>query len=75
MLFDETWYRRTYPGIAAVVQAEQFPSAFDAYCRGGCRDRSPHWLFDEAGNRRLNADLTDATLAARWPVNSYDHYL
>jgi GT2 family glycosyltransferase/glycosyltransferase involved in cell wall biosynthesis len=75
MLFDEAWHRRAYPGIAALVEAGQFPSAFDAWCRGGCQERSPHWLFDEQEYRRRNPDLTDALLARNGLVNGYDHYL
>src|SRR3954454_24138151 len=36
MLFDEAWHRRAYPGIATLVEEGRFPSAFDAWCRGGC---------------------------------------
>jgi GT2 family glycosyltransferase len=75
MLFDETWHRRVYPGIAALVEAGQFPSAFDAWCRGGCRERSPHWLFDESEYRRRYPDLTDRFLDRNGLVNGYDHYL
>lgn len=75
LLFDEAWHRRTYPEIAALVQAGQFASAFDAYCRGGCVERSPHWLFDERQYRRRYPDLTNKVLADRGLVNGYDHYL
>jgi len=75
MLFDEAWHRRAYPGIAALVKAGTFPSAFDAWCRGGCCERSPHWLFDEGEYRRRNPDLTDAFLQRNGLVNGYDHYL
>ena len=75
MLFDEAWHRQTYPGIAALVEAGEFPSAFDAWCRGGCCERAPHWLFDELEYRRRNPDLTDAYLARNGLVNGYDHYL
>ena len=75
MLFDEAWHRQTYPGIAALVQQGRFPSAFDAWCRGGCCERSPHWLFDEPEYRRRNPDLTDAFLSRNGLVNGYDHYL
>jgi GT2 family glycosyltransferase/glycosyltransferase involved in cell wall biosynthesis len=75
MLFDEAWHRQAYPEIAAVVEAGQFPSAFDAYCRGGSLERSPHWLFDEVRYRQRHPDLTDEVLAERGLVNGYDHYL
>ncbi len=75
MLFDEAWHRLSYPGIAALVDAGQFPSAFDAWCRGGSRERSPHWLFDEPEYRRRYPDLTDAFLSRNGLVNGYDHYL
>ena len=41
-LFDEAWHLRTYPGIAELVRAGEYASAFDAYCRGGNRDRTGH---------------------------------
>jgi GT2 family glycosyltransferase/glycosyltransferase involved in cell wall biosynthesis len=75
MLFDEAWHRHAYPAMAAVVDAGRFPSTFDGYCRGGCLERSPHWLFDETDYRRRNPDLTHATLADQGLVNGYDHYL
>ncbi|HUN40854.1 MAG TPA: glycosyltransferase [Acetobacteraceae bacterium] len=75
MFFDESWHRRTYPAIDAMVRNGHFASAFDAYCRGG-QARSPHWLFDETWYRRQYAvDLTDETLAAHHLVNGYDHFL
>src|SRR3954462_2750234 len=57
MLFDERWHLLVYPGIAARVEQGQFPSAFDAWCRGGCCERSPHWLFDEREYRQRHPDL------------------
>ena len=42
-LFSEAWSRDRYPGTLAGCA-----SMFDAFCRGGWRDRSPHWLFDPA---------------------------
>jgi GT2 family glycosyltransferase len=74
-LFDEAWHLQAYPPIAAGVQAGDFASAFDAYCRGGCLDRSPHWLFDELGYRDRYPELGPDTLAANGLVNNYDHYL
>jgi GT2 family glycosyltransferase len=74
-LFDEAWHRRAYPAMNALIEAGQFPSAFDAYCRGGCLDRSPHWLFDEIAYRNAYPDLTETALAAGGLVNGYDHYL
>ena len=50
-------------------------SAFDAYCRRGCLDRSPHWLFDELGYRDRYPDLSNDVLAAVEVANGYDHYL
>jgi glycosyltransferase involved in cell wall biosynthesis len=73
--FHEAWHRQTYKGIAGAVEAEQFPSAFDAYCRTGNADRSPHWLFDELSYRRRYPDLTDDVLADAGLANGYDHFL
>jgi GT2 family glycosyltransferase len=74
MLFDEMWHRRTYPSVAAAVDAGIFASAFDSYCRGGT-DRSPHWLFDEAAYRRRYLDLSDEALVTGGLANGYDHFL
>ena len=75
IFFDESWHRRAYPAIGALVRDGQYASAFDAYCRRG-QARSPHWLFDEAWyRRRYAADLTDETLAANRLANGYDHFL
>jgi glycosyltransferase involved in cell wall biosynthesis len=73
--FDETWHRRAYPNIAQAVQDGMFSSAFDAYCRGGNRDRSPHWLFDELYYRDRYPDLLDDALVEAGLANGYDHFL
>ena len=73
--FDEAWHLRNYPKIEALIEAGSFTSAFDAYCRGGNKDRSPHWLFDEVHYRRLHPDLTNDALDAGGIANGYDHYL
>ncbi|HUB47292.1 MAG TPA: glycosyltransferase [Acetobacteraceae bacterium] len=75
IFFDESWHRRAYPAIDAMVRDGHYASAFDAWCRGG-QARSPHWLFDEPWYRRRYADdLTDDTLADNHLVNGYDHFL
>jgi len=74
-LFDEAWHRQAYPQIAAGIEAGRYASAFDAYCRRGCMDRSPHWLFDELAYRDRYRDLTREALTAARLANSYDHYL
>ena len=43
-LFDEAWHLKAYPAIAIAVQAGQFASAFDAYCRVGHKDRAAHFI-------------------------------
>ncbi|WP_428487028.1 glycosyltransferase [Rhodopila sp.] len=73
--FNEAWHRHMYPRIAAGIEGGEFASAFDAYCRRGCLDRSPHWLFDELGYRDRYPDLTPEVLSASGLANSYDHYL
>nr|WP_294508202.1 glycosyltransferase [uncultured Rhodopila sp.] len=75
LMFDERWHRAAYPRIAEAVSAGHYASAFDAYCRRGCLDRSPHWLFDELAYRDRYADLSDEVLSAAGVVNGYDHYL
>ena len=73
--FDEAWHRRAYPAIQALVEAGEFSSAFDSYCRAGNLDRSPHWLFDEGYYRQQNPDLTEEALRAGGLANGYDHFL
>ena len=74
-MFDEQWHRQMYPQIAERVAAGHWPSAFDAYCRRGALDRSPHWLFDELAYRDRYPDLTNAVLEKFELCNGYDHYL
>lgn len=73
--FDENWHRAAYPAIADAVAAGRCASAFDAYCRRGSLDRSPHWLFDELGYRARYPDLSNEVLSAAEVANGYDHYL
>ncbi len=75
ILFDEAWHRHAYPGVGQAIRAGDAASAFDAYCRGGFRTRSPHWLFDEAHYRRRYQDISDATLEQADLANGYDHFL
>ena len=74
-MFDEPWHRLMYPRIFERVTAGHYSSAFDAYCRRGALDRSPHWLFDELAYRDRYPDLTNDVLAAFEICNGYDHYL
>ncbi|WP_428490624.1 glycosyltransferase [Rhodopila sp.] len=74
-MFDEAWHRLRYPPIAARIVAGEWRSAFDAYCRRGALDRSPHWLFDEPGYRERYPDLTDDVLSSLGICNGYDHFL
>ncbi|HEX2940207.1 MAG TPA: glycosyltransferase, partial [Rhodopila sp.] len=74
-LFDEAWHRAEYSRIAAAVATGEYSSAFDAYCRRGCLDRSGHWLFDELGYRGRYHDLTRTVLAGAGLANGYEHYL
>ena len=61
--FDETWHLQRYPGSAAAVREGHAASAFDSYCHGGCRVRSPHWLFSEPLYRQWHPDLSDEDVA------------
>jgi GT2 family glycosyltransferase len=71
--FDEGWHLKAY--ATAEVREGRATSAFDAYCRGGFRSRSPHWLFDELQYRKRYPDLRDEALARDHNLNGYDHYL
>jgi GT2 family glycosyltransferase len=73
--FDEQWHIANYPDAARMVREGGALSGFDAYCRGGFRSRSPHWLFNEARYRRRYPDLRDEVLTTDSNANGYDHYL
>lgn len=73
--FDEPWHMKQHLGAAAAVRDGHAQSAFDSYCRGGFRYRSPHWLFSESLYRQRYRDLTDEVLAKDGHANGYDHYL
>ncbi|HET6305698.1 MAG TPA: glycosyltransferase, partial [Rhodopila sp.] len=74
-LFDESWHRQAYPHIAERLAQGHWRSAFDAWCRGGALDRSPHWLFEERDYRDRYPALTNEVLAQFGLCNGYDHYL
>lgn len=73
--FSEEWQREAWPGILAAIEAGEFASAFDAWCRGANASRAPHWLFDPLEYARRYPLLTDDALAAAGLINLYDHYL
>lgn len=73
--FDEQWHLAAYPQAKQAVRDGPAKSAFDSYCRGGFRSRSPHWLFNEGRYRRSHPDLGDDALTADNHANGYDHYL
>src|SRR5206468_11406690 len=64
IFFDEDWYIRTYPDAAAAIRRGEAASGFDHYCRVGFRERSPHWLFDEALYLRNHPQMSEVTLQA-----------
>src|SRR4029077_3391009 len=73
--FDEAWHLANHAGAAVAVRDGHAQSGFDAYCRGGFRSRSPHWLFNETLYRQRHADLRDEALQNDGNANGYDHYL
>jgi GT2 family glycosyltransferase/glycosyltransferase involved in cell wall biosynthesis len=75
MFFDEEWYLREYPDVAAFVAAGGFASGFAHYCDDGYRERSPHWLFSEQFYLSSNPEVTRGVLDRHGLVNGYDHYL
>ncbi len=75
VFFDETWYLRRYPDIAASVRDGRFASGFDHYCRDGLTGRSAHWLFQVVFYQSGVPELTAEILAAEGYRNSYDHFL
>ncbi len=46
VFFDEAFYLRRYPDVAAAVRKGAYRSGFDHYCRDGLLTYAPHWLFD-----------------------------
>jgi glycosyltransferase involved in cell wall biosynthesis/GT2 family glycosyltransferase len=73
--FDEEWQRRTWPGIADLIDAGSVESAFHAWCGGPRATRPPHWLFSPADYRDRYPGMTEEILAASGFVNRYHHYL
>ena len=75
MFFDETYYLRTNPDVAASVERGTMRSGFEHYCNDGYRQRSPHWLFSEKFYSVSNPDITRGVLDRHGLLNGYDHYL
>ncbi len=75
IFFDEAWYLSHYGDVRLAVQAGNFASGFDHYCRTGLQTRSPHWLFDLAFYEAGSPDLSPEALQAGGFVNAYDHFL
>jgi O-antigen biosynthesis protein len=73
--FDEAWYLRVHPDVAAAVAAGHFLSGFDHYTRNPDEDRRPHWLFDPDFYARQYPDSTSKWLGRAGYVNRYDHFL
>jgi len=73
--FDETWYLRRYPDVAARVKRGAFASGFAHYCEAGLLSHDPHWLFSESLYRGRRGDLPDAALKPLGLRNGYHHYL
>jgi GT2 family glycosyltransferase len=78
--FDEQWYLRQYPEVATAVNAGEFASGFDEYCRTGFAWRSPHWLYDDwlyryFHGQTMGAALDEELLQLGGFANRYDHYL
>jgi hypothetical protein len=74
-LFDEAFYLAANPDIAALIEAGQYESGFDHFCRHGHRGLSPHWLFDDALYANLYEDMALENLDRFHCYGRYDHYL
>ena len=74
-LFDERFYLARNPDVLALVKAGRYRSGFDHYCQKGHRDRSPHWLFDDALYGSLYEDMSLENLDRNHCYGRYDHFL
>ena len=72
--FDEAWYRRQQPDVAAAIADGRLRSGFEHYCRDGWRNRAPHWLFD-AGAYLAPGGLDPQDVNAENCLNPYGHFL
>ena len=75
MLFDERFYRATYPDIAALITSAKLASGFQHFGSDGRGDRNPHPLFNVHLYITHNPELTPDFLAAERCHDLYDHYL
>ena len=75
LYFDEDYYCRTNPDVAALVAQGDYASGFDHYCRLGYRQLSPHLLFDDGYYAMLYEDMTVENLEQHFCYGRYDHWL
>jgi GT2 family glycosyltransferase len=75
VLFDERFYLSSNPDAGMLVAAGHCRSGFDHFCQYGYRERSPHWLFDDAYYGNLYDDMTVENLELNRFYGRYDHYL
>ncbi len=74
-LFDETFYRRQNPDVAAVIQSGGLSSGFDHFRTSGIAEgRNPSPLFNEAFYRATNSDIADA-IANGFLTSGLQHFL
>ncbi|HQT87855.1 MAG TPA: glycosyltransferase [Acidiphilium sp.] len=75
MVFDERFYRATYPDIAALISGAKLASGFQHFGSTGRGDRNPHPLFNVHLYLSRSPELTPDFLAAERCHDLYDHYL
>ena len=73
--FDEGFYLRHNPDVAAAIAEGSIASALQHYESYGAREaRDPNVLFSESWYRRINEDV-DAAVELGDFTNAYEHYL
>lgn len=73
-IFDETYYLRQNPDVAAAVAADRFTSGEDHFeRRGQFENRSPSPYFDEVFYRLANRDVVEA-IAANAFASGFAHF-
>ncbi len=75
-LFEEEYYRKRHPGVAAEIQIGKWACGFDHFVHQGSSDGlSPNWFFDGGFYRAFHADLTDENLQIGQFGDLYSHFI
>jgi hypothetical protein len=74
-LFDEVWYRRTYPDAGRAVESGAAPSGLDHYLSSGAAlGYVPCPYFDSDWYAAMNQDVSDGS-ASRKASSAFQHFV